>query len=59
VDGNAQREFMGIPATGKRVEVWGVVMDVVSNELFSESRILMDNVGLLQQLGVMPQPAEG
>jgi predicted ester cyclase len=59
VDGNTQREFMGIPATGKRVEVWGVVMDVVRNELFSESRIIMDNVGLLQQLGVMPQPAEG
>jgi hypothetical protein len=37
----------------------GVVIDVVRNEQFSESRILMDNVGLLQKLGVMPQPAEG
>jgi predicted ester cyclase len=50
---------MGIPATGKRVEVWGVVIDVVTNELFSESRIIMDHVGLLQQLAVMPQPAQG
>jgi hypothetical protein len=36
-----------------------VVIDVVRNELFSEGRIIMDNVGLLQQLAVMPQPAQG
>lgn len=52
--GTHKGEFMGIPATEKRVEVWGVVIDVVRNNLFSESRIIMDNVGLLQQLGVMP-----
>jgi len=52
--GTHQGEFMGIPATGKKVEVWGVVIDVVRNGLFSESRIIMDTVGLLQQLGVMP-----
>lgn len=54
--GTHQGDFMGIPATNKTVEVWGVVIDVVKNKLFSESRIIMDNVGLLQQLGVMPQP---
>jgi len=52
--GTHQGDFMGIPATGKKVEVWGVVIDVVRNGLFSESRIIMDTVGLLQQLGVMP-----
>jgi steroid delta-isomerase-like uncharacterized protein len=46
-------EFMGIPPTDKKVEVWGVVIDVVKNGLFSESRIIMDNIGLLQQLGLM------
>ena len=51
--GTHKGEFMGIPATGKRVEVWGVVIDIVKNKLFSESRIIMDNIGLLQQLGVM------
>ncbi|MCF2443375.1 ester cyclase [Dyadobacter sp. CY345] len=56
--GTHQGDFMGIPATGKKVEVWGVVIDVVRNGLFSESRIIMDTVGLLQQLGVMPGPAE-
>jgi len=51
--GTHKGEFMGIPATDKRVEVWGVVIDVVKNKLFAESRIIMDNIGLLQQLGVM------
>lgn len=51
--GTHQGEFMGIPATNKRVETWGIVIDVVRNRLFSESRILMDNIGLLQQLGAM------
>lgn len=51
--GTHQGDFMGIPATQKRVEVWGVVIDVVKNNLFSESRIIMDTVGLLQQVGVM------
>lgn len=52
--GTHQGEFMGIPPTNKKVEVWGVVIDVVKNNLFAESRIIMDNIGLLQQLGVMP-----
>ena len=56
--GTHKGEFMGIPPTNKRVKVWGVVIDVVRNGLFSESRIIMDSVGLLQQLGVMPQPPE-
>ena len=45
--------FMGIPPTNKKVEVWGVVIDVVRDGLFAESRIIMDTIGLLQQLGVM------
>ncbi|MEM8531085.1 MAG: ester cyclase [Chloroflexota bacterium] len=49
-------EFMGIPATEKSVESWGVVIDVVRDGKFSESRILMDSLGMLQQLGVLPTP---
>lgn len=52
--GTHQGNFMGIPPTNKKVEVWGVVIDVVKNGLFSESRMIMDNVGLLKQLGIMP-----
>lgn len=46
--------FMGIPPTQKQVEVWGVVLDVVRDGRFAESRLLMDTVSLLQQVGVMP-----
>ena len=52
--GTYQGEFMGIPPTGKSVEVWGVVRDVVRKILFVERRIIMDTVSLLQKLGVMP-----
>ncbi len=55
-EGTHKGEFMGIPPTNKKVEVWGMVIDVVRDGLFSESRIIMDTVGLLQQLGVMPEP---
>ena len=54
--GTHNGEFMGIPPTNKKVEVWGIVIDVVKDGLFSESRIIMDTVGLLQQLDVMPKP---
>ncbi len=52
--GTHQGEFMGIPPTNKQVEVWGIVIDVVRNNIFCESRIIMDNIGLLGQLGVLP-----
>ncbi len=45
--------FMGIAATNKKVEVWGVVIDVVTNKLFSENRLITDNIGLLKQLGII------
>ena len=56
--GTHKGDFMGIPPTNKTVEVWGVVIDVVRNNQFVESRIIMDNISLLQQLGVMPQPGD-
>lgn len=53
--GTHKGDFMGIPPTNKTVEVWGVVIDVVSNKLFAESRIIMDSISLLHQLGAIPQ----
>jgi len=48
--------FLGIPPTGNPVKVWGVVIDVVRDGQLSESRIIMDTLGLLQQLGAIPVP---
>ena len=49
--GTHRGPFLGIPATGKAVSVWGVVIDVVRDGLFAESRIIMDTMSLMQQLG--------
>ena len=45
--------FLGIPATGKTVNVWGVVLDVVRDGWFVESRIIMDTMTLMRQLGAI------
>jgi len=48
--------FLGIPATGSSVEVKGVVIDRLEDGKMADSRILMDTMGLMQQLGVVPGP---
>jgi predicted ester cyclase len=53
--GTHQGTFIGIPATGRRVAVKGVVIDRVVDGKWKDSRILMDTLTLLQQLGVVPQ----
>jgi predicted ester cyclase len=45
---------MGIPATGKSVSVKGTVFDRVVDGQMKDSRILMDTMGMMQQLGVIP-----
>ena len=52
--GTHRGDFLGIPPTGKSVNIWGVVIDVVRNGKFAESRIIMDTMGLMQQLGTIP-----
>ncbi|MDR3752379.1 MAG: ester cyclase [Terracidiphilus sp.] len=51
--------FLGIPATGRSVEVKGVVIDRLEDGKMADSRILMDTLGLMQQLGVIPAPPPG
>ena len=55
--GTHQGTFMGIPATGHRIAVKGVVIDRVVGGKWKDSRILLDNLGLLQQLGALPAAA--
>ena len=52
--GTQQGPFMGIPATGRNVVVKGVVIDRIVGGMMTDSRILMDTMGMMQQLGVMP-----
>ncbi|MCW3062045.1 MAG: hypothetical protein JWQ02_3866 [Capsulimonas sp.] len=48
--GTNSGNFMGMPATGKAINVWGVVIDVVRDGLFAESRMLLDMPALMGQL---------
>lgn len=52
--GTHRGAFLGVPATGKSVSVKGVVIDQLSNGKMSKSRILMDSLGMMQQLGAIP-----
>jgi steroid delta-isomerase-like uncharacterized protein len=54
--GTHRGEFMGVPPTGRQVAVKGVVIDRVVGGEWKDSRILMDDLGLMRQLGVAPAP---
>jgi steroid delta-isomerase-like uncharacterized protein len=48
--------FMGIPPTGKHVIVTGIGIIRVANGKIVEEWANGDNLGLLQQIGVVPMP---
>lgn len=56
--GTHQGDFNGIPATGKSVKVKYIDTWRLENSKAVENWVQMDMVGLLQQLGVMPAPAQ-
>jgi steroid delta-isomerase-like uncharacterized protein len=55
--GTHKGNFLGIPATSRSVTVNGVVIDRLESGKMADSRILMDTLGLMQQLGVIPPPS--
>jgi steroid delta-isomerase-like uncharacterized protein len=52
--GTHRGTFLGIPATSRSVRVKGVVIDRLVGGMMTDSRILMDNLSMMQQLGVIP-----
>ena len=54
--GTNRGKFLGFPVTGRQVVVTGVVIDRLHAGKMADSRILMDSMGLMQQLGVIPRP---
>ncbi len=54
--GTHQQEFLGVPATGRQVRVWGIVIDRLVEGRIKDTRIIMDTLGLMTQLGAFPSP---
>ena len=49
--GTHRGEYLGVPPTGRGVSVWGMVIDRLVDGRIKETRILMDTLGLMAQLG--------
>ena len=52
--GTHRAPFLGVPATGRSVTVWGMVIDRFEGQKIKSTRIIMDALGLMAQLGAFP-----
>jgi steroid delta-isomerase-like uncharacterized protein len=55
VRGTHNAEFQGIPATGKQVAVWVMVISRIANGKIVEEWQMFDALGMLKQMGVIPE----
>lgn len=53
VTGTHQAEFMGVPATGKKVSFSWITIYRIADGKVAEEWLLFDQLGLLQQLGAV------
>ncbi|HEX6385062.1 MAG TPA: ester cyclase, partial [Anaerolineae bacterium] len=56
--GTHRGEFLGIPPTGKQVEVSTIDIIRVADGKMVEHWGVTDNLGMMQQLGVVPAPGQ-
>ena len=56
--GTQKGSFQGIPPTGREMTVAGMDMWRVAGGKCAEHWLEMDSLGMLQQLGVIPQPEQ-
>ncbi|MEM5452653.1 ester cyclase [Paraburkholderia guartelaensis] len=56
--GTHRGAFLGVEATGRSVKVWGMVIDRFQDGRIKETRLLMDTLGLMIQLGAVPPPGQ-
>ena len=56
--GTHDGELMGVRASGKQVTVSGIVISRVANGKVVEEWTNWDTVGMLQQIGAVPAPAQ-
>jgi steroid delta-isomerase-like uncharacterized protein len=58
IRGRHEGELMGVPATGRDVEFTGLTISRCSDGKLAEEWELVDTVGLLRQIGALPELAE-
>lgn len=58
VRGTHQAEFQGIPATGKPVAVWVMLISRIANGKVVEEWQMFDALGMLKRMGVIPQEGQ-
>jgi steroid delta-isomerase-like uncharacterized protein len=58
MSGTHQAEFQGIPATGNKVEISGIIISRIENGKIVEEREEWDMLGFMQQLGMELMPKE-
>ncbi len=56
--GTHRGEFLGVAATGRSVSVWGIAIDRFVDGKIKDTRIIMDALGLMAQMGVLPSPKQ-
>ena len=56
--GTQRGDFLGMPPTDRAVSVWGMVIDQFEGSKVKSTRILMDTMSLMQQLGASPGAPE-
>jgi len=52
--GTHRGQFLGVEPTGRSVQVWGIVIDRLQDGKIKDTRILMDALSLMLQLGAIP-----
>ena len=52
-------EFQGQPPTGRQVAVEGIAVDRIEGGKIVEHRVLMDTMGLMRQVGLVPPAGQG
>jgi steroid delta-isomerase-like uncharacterized protein len=58
MEGTHQGAWMGISPTGKRLHIRMITIHRIANSKIAEDWVLVESLGLLQQLGVLPDTPE-
>ena len=58
MEGTHRDIWMGIPPTGKRLQIRMITIHRIANSKIAEDWVLVESLGFFQQLGVLPDTAE-